>query len=236
MPTKDPRNRSVLSWVNGELVKQYEAAIPLFDSGFLHGKLVWSAPRLVQGRLFRLQDHLDKIRHSAELNHFPVYPNDDEIIEAVRKTLEANEMFDGVHVRISVTAGNQVTASMDVDAVIGWEGEPVAPRIIVMPEYRDAVYAKDGISVITSRFIRPGPLVVDQRSHDNNQNASSRALFEAKRSGATSALMYDEDGFLAEAAASHVAIVKDGRVQTPFGSPSVDCTALQRLTVYAFST
>ena len=212
----DPRNREVLHYINGELVSAYAGAIPLFDAGFLHGKLVWSAPRLVGGRLFRLQDHLDKIRHSAEINHFPVIPGDDEIVHAVRETLLANRMSDGVHVRISVTAGDQVTASMDIDAVVNWDGTPSTPRIIVMPEYRDAVYPKDGITLITSSFLRPGPHMVDQASHDNNQNASSRALYEAKRAGATSALMYDEDGFVAEAAASHMALVKDGKVRTPF--------------------
>ena len=216
MVSTDPRNKQVKHYVGGRLVNQYEAAVPLFDSGLLHGKLVWSAPRLVQGRLFRLTDHLDKIRHSAELNHFPDYPDDKEIIEAIRTTLSTNEMVDGVHVRISVTAGNQVTASMDVDAVINWDGTPSKPLIIVMPEYRDAVYPHDGISLITSSYLRPGPKMVDQRSHDNNQNASSRALFEAKRAGATSALMYDEDGFVAEAAASHMAIIKNGKLLTPY--------------------
>lgn len=128
MATPDPRNRHIRHYVAGQLVSQYEAAIPLFDAGLLHGKLVWSAPRLVQGHLFRLQDHLDKIRHSAELNHFPAYPTDDEIIEAIRTTLAANDMFDGVHVRVSVTAGDQVTASMDVDAVVNWDGTPSAPH------------------------------------------------------------------------------------------------------------
>jgi len=216
MVTSDPRNRQVKHYVAGTLVSQYEAALPLFDSGLLHGKLVWSAPRLIQGRLFRLQDHLDKIRHSAELNHFPVYPSDEEIIAAVRHTLHANEMFDGVHVRISVTAGDQITASMDVEAVVNWDGSASQPRILVMPEYRDAVYPQDGISLITSSYLRPGPNMVDQRSHDNNQNASSRALFEAKQAGATSALMYDDQGFVAEAAASHMALVRDGKLLTPY--------------------
>ncbi|HIG44047.1 MAG: aminotransferase class IV [bacterium] len=216
MTSPDPRNRHVRHYVAGRLVTQYEAAIPLFDSGLLHGKLVWSAPRLVQGRLFRFQDHLNKIRHSAELNHFPLYPSDEEIVRAIRETLAANDMFDGVHIRISVTAGDQITASMDVDAVINWDGTPSEPKIIVMPEYRDAVYAQDGISLITSSFLRPGPHMVDQRSHDNNQNASSRALYEAKQAGATSALMYDDQGYVAEAAASHMAIIKRGKLYTPF--------------------
>lgn len=217
METKhDPRNRNVWHYVAGAFVQQYDAAVPLFDSGFLHGKLVWSAPRLVDGRLFRLIDHLDKIRHSAELNHFPVVPPHEAFIAAIRETLVKNEMRDGVHVRVLLTAGDQVTASMDLAALINWDGAPSKPRIIVMPEYRGMVYdATDGITLMTSSYQRPGPNVVDQTSHDNNQNASSRALYEAKQAGKTSSLMYDADGYLAEAPASHVAIVTAGAVRTP---------------------
>ena len=212
----DPRNKHVKHYINGRFVSQYEAAIPLFDAGFLHGKQVWSAPRLINNHIFRFQDHLDKIRHSAEINFFPDIPSDEVIIDAVRETLAYNQMNDGVHVRILVTPGTQVTASMDLAAIIDWQGEPSEPQVIVMPEYRGGVYdSQAGIGLVTSSFKRPGPDTVDQTSHDNNQNASSRALAEAKRLGATSALMYDPEGYLAEAPASHVAIVKDGRFLTP---------------------
>lgn len=212
----DPRNKEILSYVDGQFVSHYQPAVPLFDSGFLHGKLVWSAPRLVRGRIFRLHEHLNKIQHSAEINHFPIIPSSEEFIEAIRGTLIKNNMTDGVHVRVLLTAGDQITASMDLAAAIDWDGMLSKPRIIVMPEYRDMVYdAANGISLMTSSFKRPGPDTVDQTSHDNNQNASWRALYEAKQAGKTSSLMYDDDGFLAEAPASHVAIIKGGLLRTP---------------------
>ena len=217
MSSVDSRNAQVEHYIDGRFVSRTQAALPIFDSGFLHGKQVWSAPRLVQGRLFRLQDHLDKIRHSAELNYWPLIPSDERIIAAVRDTLVHNSMYDGVHVRIMLTAGDQITASMDIAAVCDEFGKPSAPRIIVAPEYRDAVYnTEGGIQAITSRLKRPGPDMVDQRSHDNNQNASSRACVEARQAGVTTALMYDAQGYLAEAFASHAAIVKDNQLLTPF--------------------
>ena len=217
MSSFDSRNAQVEHYIDGRFVSRTQAALPIFDSGFLHGKQVWSAPRLVQGRLFRLQDHLDKIRHSAELNYWPLIPSDEQIIAAVRDTLVHNSMYDGVHVRIMLTAGDQITASMDIAAVCDEFGKPSTPRIIVAPEYRDAVYnTEGGIQAITSRLKRPGPDMVDQRSHDNNQNASSRACVEARQAGVTTALMYDAQGYLAEAFASHAAIVKDNQLLTPF--------------------
>ena len=211
----DPRNRDVLNWVDGKFIARFEPAVPVYDSGLMHGKLVWSSPRLVRGRVFRLMDHLEKIRRSAELNFWPRIPADDEIIAAIRATLIKNGMQDGVHIRIMLTAGNQLTASMDIGSVVDDEGHPSRPRIIIAPEYRTAVYDTSGISAITSSFLRAGPETVDQRSHDNNQNASARACHQAKQHGVTTALMYDAQGFLAEAFASHVAIVRNGTLLTP---------------------
>ncbi len=214
-PPFDPRNKSVLNWVDGEFIPRFAPAIPVYDSGLMHGKLVWSSPRLVRRRVFRLLDHLQKIRSSAQLNFWPRVPSDDEMIDAIRATLLKNAMEDGVHIRIMLTAGNQLTAGMDLANVTDEEGNPSAPRLIIAPEYRGAVYDRGGISAITSRFLRAGPETVDQRSHDNNQNASARACYEAKQRGVTTALMYDAQGFLSEAFASHAAIVRSGKLYTP---------------------
>ena len=211
----DPRNKTVLNWVDGEFFPRFAPAVPIYDSGFMHGKLVWSSPRLVQRRVFRLTDHLNKIRHAAELNFWPRIPTDDEWITAIRATLLCNGMVDGVHIRIMLTAGNQLTASMDLGSVVDDEGRPSQPRMIIAPEYRSAVYDSSGISAITSSFLRAGPDTVDQRSHDNNQNASARACNEARQRRVTTAFMYDAQGFLAEAFASHVVIVRNGTLFTP---------------------
>ncbi len=102
----DPRNQHVKYYINGRFVSQYEAAIPLFDAGFLHGKQVWSAPRLINNHIFRFQDHLDKIRHSAEINFFPDIPSDEVIINAVR---EGQIIMDGPkdHVLSRLSQTNQ---------------------------------------------------------------------------------------------------------------------------------
>ena len=116
--TLDPRNAAVLNWVDGAFIPRFDPAIPIYDSGLMHGKLVWSSPRLVNRRIFRFADHLAKLRHSAELNFWPVVPTDQQIIDAVRATLVKNKMEDGVHVRIMLTAGNQRTAII-TNSVVG---------------------------------------------------------------------------------------------------------------------
>uniref|UniRef100_A0A7S4JBX9 Branched-chain-amino-acid transaminase n=1 Tax=Odontella aurita TaxID=265563 RepID=A0A7S4JBX9_9STRA len=217
---QDERNRELFAIVDGAIVHRSEACVPLWDAGFLHGKQIWSSPRLVNGKVFRLQDHLDKIRHGIEALHCPTVPGDEEFIDAIRKVLEANKMegASGVHIRIIFTPGTQVTASMNMKAVRNWDGTPAKPRIIVMPEWREtgSVYdTSKGERAVVSRYRRPSPLYADQLIHSNNQIHSSLACDEANAAGVAAALMFDEDGYLAEAHASHAAIVKDGKVYTP---------------------
>lgn len=221
----DERNKNLFAIVDDKIVPRAEATIPIWDSGFLHGKQIWSSPRLIQGKIFRLQDHLDKIRHgilamncTAEKNQVPEHQ---EFIDAIRKVLVANNMqgATGVHIRIIYTPGTQVTASMNMKAVVNWDGTPSKPRIIVMPEWRGMGTVYDAVkgeqAIISQYYRRPSPTYADQRIHSNNQIHSSLACDEAVQAGVAAALMLDADGFLAEAHASHMAIIKDGVFYTP---------------------
>jgi branched-chain amino acid aminotransferase len=216
----DDRNKDLFAIVDDVIVPRAQATVPIWDSGFLHGKQIWSSPRLINGKIFRFQHHLDKIRHGIQAMNCSNVPEDKVFIDAVRKVLAANNMqgATGVHIRIIYTPGTQVTASMNMKAVVNWDGTPAAPRIIVMPEWRgmETVYdTVKGEKAIVSTFRRPSPQFADQRIHSNNQIHSSLACDEAVRAGVAAAIMLDADGYLAEAHASHMAIVKDGVFYTP---------------------
>jgi len=218
----DERNKDIFAIVDDEIVPRSKASVPLWDSGFLHGKQIWSSPRLVNGKVFRLQDHLNKIRHGIEAMNCSIVPEDEVYIDAIRKVLDANQMrgASGVHIRIIYTPGTQVTASMNMKAVVNWDGTPSKPRIIIMPEWREigSVYdtTAKGEHAIVSKYRRPSAVFADQQIHSNNQIHSSLACDEACRANVAAALMLDGDGYLAEAHASHMAIVKDGVFYTPF--------------------
>lgn len=217
---RDERNKDIFAIVDGEIVPRSRASVPLWDAGFLHGKQIWSSPRLINGKIFRFQDHLNKIRHGIEAIHCPVVPDDQVFVDAVRKVLEANNMqgASDVHIRIVFTPGTQATASMNMKAVVDWDGKPSPPRIIVMPEWRGmgTVYdTVNGEKAIVSQYRRPSSVFADQKIHSNNQIHSSLACDEAVRAGVAASIMLDAEGFLAEAHASHMAIVKDGVLYTP---------------------
>ena len=218
----DERNKHLLVIIDDEIVPRSEAKISVWDSGFLHGKQIWSSPRLVNGKIFRLDDHLKKIRHGIEAMNCKVVPSDEDFIVAIRKVLKANKMegATGVHIRIIFTPGSQVTASMNMKAVVTWDGtSPSPPRIIVMPEWRgmETIYdtVKGEKAIVSKLYRRPSPEYADQRIHSNNQIHSSLACDEATAKGVAAAIMLDEDDNLAEAHASHIAIIKDGVFYTP---------------------
>src|SRR6476469_2221240 len=97
------KNRDLLININGRLVHRDEAAVSTLDSVVQGGDAVWEGLRLYNGRIFRLREHLDRLRSSALALAFTQIPSHDEIKEQISRTLKANHMTDGVHVRLTLT-------------------------------------------------------------------------------------------------------------------------------------
>lgn len=203
------RNRHLLVNINGKLSPRDEARISPFDSSVQGGDAVWEGLRLYRGRIFRLREHLARLRSSAQALAFAVIPADDEIITEVRRTLEANAMYDGVHIRLTLTRGEKITSGMDPRL------NRSGPTLIVLAEHKPPVYDKTGLRLITSTVRRPPPDVLDPNIHHNNLINSILAKIQANVAGADDALMLDLRGFVAETNATHIFTAKDGVVLTP---------------------
>src|SRR3954452_13712916 len=109
----DEQNRDLLANINGRLVHRDEAGISPFDSAVQGGDAVWEGLRLYEGRIFKLHEHLVRLRNSAKALSFAEIPPDDQIIEQIKRTLAANQMRDGVHIRLTLTRGLKITSGMD---------------------------------------------------------------------------------------------------------------------------
>lgn len=206
----DERNRDLLININGQLKHRDEAGISPFDSAVQGGDAVWEGLRLYGGRIFKLREHLARLRRSAEALAFDEIPSDDAIIAEIRRTLSANEMRDGVHIRLTLTRGVKVTSGMDPRL------NQSGPTLIVLAEFKPPVYARTGLRLVTSKMRRPPPEILDPRIHHANLLNSILAKIEANRAGADDALMLDTRGFVAETNATHVFIVRGGEVATSF--------------------
>jgi branched-chain amino acid aminotransferase len=205
----DPRNRDLVVNVNGRLTHRDEAAVSPFDSSVQGGDAVWEGLRLYQGRIFRLEQHLDRLIGSAKALAFAEIPTREHIVAEIRRTLEANRMFDGVHLRLTLTRGVKVTSGMDPRL------NQSGPTLIVLAEHKAPVYGTDGLSLVTASTRRFPPDCLDPKIHHNNLIQSILAKIEANVAGADDALMLDMRGFIAETNATHVFIVDRGRVLTP---------------------
>src|SRR5436853_4403302 len=144
-----------------------------------------------------------RLRRSAEALAFAEIPTDETIIEEIKHTLAANQMTDGVHIRLTLTRGVKVTSGMDPRL------NQSGPTLIVLAEHKPPVYTKTGLTLITSKMRRPSPDILDPQIHHANLLNSILAKIEANSAGADDALMLDTRGFVAETNATHVFIVRN---------------------------
>ena len=206
--TFNEKNRDLIVNINGNLVHRDQAGISPFDSAVQGGDAVWEGLRLYEGRIFRLHEHLERLRHSALALAFQQIPPVERFIEEIRRTLAANRMRDGVHIRLTLTRGMKVTSGMDPRL------NQSGPTMIVLAEHKPPVYGRTGLALVTSSVRRFPPDCMDPKIHHCNLIQSILAKIEANVAGADDALMLDTRGFVAETNATHVFIVEKGMVRT----------------------
>ncbi len=207
----DPRNEDILVYIDGQLYHRNEAKVSVFDSVVQGGDAVWEGLRLYEGRIFCLEKHLERLQHSAHALAFEKVPDSETIIKALRETLQANQMYDGVHIRLTLTRGRKITSGMDPRL------NQFGPTLIVLAEFKPPVYPPS-INLITSSVRRNNPQFLDSKIHHNNLLNNILAKIEANHAGADAGIMLDKDGFVAEANGVNMFCTRNGTVYTPYAS------------------
>ncbi len=205
----DERNRNLIVNISGKLVHRDEAGVSPFDSAVQGGDAVWEGLRVYNGRIFALEEHLARLRSSALALAFDSIPDNEAIVREIRRTLEANKMKDGVHIRLTLTRGVKITSGMDPRL------NQSGPTLIVLAEHKAPVYSKKGLSLVTSSQRRSPPDCLDPKIHHANLLSSILAKVQANAAGADDAVMLDVRGFIAETNATHLFMVHEGIVRTP---------------------
>ena len=209
LQTFDERNKDIQININGELFHRDVAGVSPFDSVVQGGDGVWEGLRLYEGRIFKLEEHLNRLRNSAKALAFSNIPTNKELTTEIVKTLQANNMTDGVHIRLTLTRGVKITSGMDPR--LNQSGN----TLIVLAEFKSPVYDTSGLTLASSSVRRFTPDTLDPKIHHCNLIQSIMAKIEATAAGAHEALMLDTRGFVAETNATHIFFVKDGYVCTP---------------------
>lgn len=207
----NPKNEHLLIYVNGALLPRKEAKVSVFDSVVQGGDAVWEGLRVYNGRIFSLDSHLERLQNSAHALAFEQVPDNDFIRKAIFDTLKANDMKDGVHIRLTLSRGEKITSGMDPRL------NQFGPSLIIVPEWKPPVYPPQ-ISLITSSVRRNSPSFLDSKIHHNNLLNNILAKIEANHAGADAGLMLDKDGFVSEANGVNVFLIYKGQVFTPYAS------------------
>jgi branched-chain amino acid aminotransferase len=208
LQTFDQRNETLLININGELFHRDVAGISPFDSVVQGGDGVWEGLRLYNGKIFKLDEHLNRLRHSAQALAFTDIPSNETLTAEISKTLQANNMEDDVHIRLTLTRGKKITSGMDPR--LNQDGN----TLIVLAEFKSPVYNTSGLSLASSSIRRFSPDALDPKIHSCNLIQSIMAKIEAIAAGADDALMLDSRGFIAETNATHLFFIKDDFICT----------------------
>lgn len=204
----NPKNENIFIWVKDKLYPRSEAKISVFDSAVQGGDAVWEGLRVYKGKVFCLNEHLERLQASAHAMMFQQIPDNDFIINAIESTLKANEMHDGAHIRLTLTRGEKITSGMDPRL------NQSGCTLIVLAEWKAPVYS-NVVTLITSSVRRNSPANLDSKIHHNNLINNILAKIEANVAGADDALMLDNYGFVSETNACNIFMIKNGMVFTP---------------------
>lgn len=209
----DPRNDDVLIWVNGELKPRDQAVVSVFDSGFVLGDGIWEGLRIHRGRAAFLGRHLDRLFEGAKAIALDIGLDRAELTNAIGRTLEANSMTDGVHVRLMVTRGMKRTPYQDPRVTVG------PATVVIIAEYKapKPEVVDRGITLFTVHVRRPYPDVVDPKLNSHSKLNDITACIQAYTAGADEALMLDPHGFVATCNSTHFFIVRGGELWTSTG-------------------
>jgi branched-chain amino acid aminotransferase len=209
----DRRNDFVLISINGALTPRAEAKVSVFDSGFVLGDGVWEGLRLVDGRISFLSRHLDRLWDGAKMLGIDIGLNRAALTRRLFDVLGANDMTDGVHIRLMVTRGVRRSPYQDPRLAVG------TATIVIIPEWKlpkPEMFAR-GLNLFTVHIRRTGPAEQDQKLNSHSKLNCILACIQAMEAGADEALMLDDRGFVATCNSTHFFIVRKGELWTSAG-------------------
>ena len=210
----DLRTESVLVYLNGALTPRGQAMVSIFDAGFSMGDGVWEGLRLHKGTLLFLDAHLDRLFEGAKALAIDIGLDRAGLKDALRRTLEANDMTDGVHVRLMVTRGRKATVSQDPRNALGHATIAIVAEFKVPP----TTTVQRGLRLATVSVRCTPASMFDMRLNTHSRLNLITALLEAIEAGADEALMLDPHDFVSSCNATNFFFVRDGRVFTSAGA------------------
>jgi len=196
-------------WMNTGLVEEADATVSVFDHGLLYGDGVFEGIRVYNSRVFELDAHIKRLYESARAIRLTIPMSQDDLCAAVETTVKANAVVDG-YIRLIVTRG---VGNLGLNPF-----ECKNSGLIIIADniqlYPEELYEK-GVKVVSATTIRNHPLAVSPQVKSLNYLNNILAKIEALDSGVSEAIMYNHEGYVAEASGDNVFTIRHGVIHTP---------------------
>ena len=196
-------------YIDGNFHDQAEAKISVFDHGLLYGDGVFEGIRFYNDRVFRLQEHVDRLWDSARAIAMDIPMSKSELVAATLETIRQNDLHDG-YIRLIVTRGAG-SLGLSPDSCRRPSIIIIAATIALYPE---ELYHK-GLTMVTCSTRRTPPAALSPRVKSLNYLSNILGKLEAQNAGAGEGLMLNEQGYVAECTGDNIFIVKKGEISTP---------------------
>jgi len=204
-------------YVNGKFLPQSEAKVSVFDHGLLYGDGIFEGIRAYNGRVFKLDRHLDRLYASARAIDLEIPHSREEMTRLILEACRRNKIRDG-YIRPIITRG---VGDLGIDPRKCKAG----PTIVVIAQPQIALYAGDaydrGLKVVTSSYRRVPPQSLSPSIKSLNYLNNIMARIEANQYGADEAIMLDNQGYVSEASADNFFIVRNSTIVTPWTSTNL---------------
>jgi len=196
-------------WLDDKLVDQKDAKISVFDHGLLYGDGVFEGIRVYSGKIFEFEAHLKRLYESAKAIRMVIPITKEDLAEATKITVKANNVVDG-YIRLVITRG---VGDLGLNPFLCKNAGIIiiAGNIQLYPE---ELY-EHGLSVVSATTIRNHPLALPPQVKSLNYLNNILAKIEAIDSDVPEAIMYNHQGYVAEATGDNVFIINDDVIYTP---------------------
>ena len=202
-------------YIDGNFHDQAEAKISVFDHGLLYGDGVFEGIRFYNDRVFRLEEHVDRLWDSARAIALDLPMSKSELVAATLETIRQNDLHDG-YIRLVVTRGVG-SLGLSPDSCRRPSIIIIAATIALYPE---ELYQK-GLTMVTCSTRRTPPAALSPRVKSLNYLSNILGKLEAQNAGAGEGLMLNEQGYVSECTGDNIFIVKKGDISTPHLSSGI---------------
>lgn len=200
---------SLKIWINGQLFDKADAKISVYDHGLLYGDGVFEGLRSYSGKVFRLEEHIDRLWDSAKAIALKIPMEKAALCKAVNDTLKANNIVDG-YIRLVITRGS---GSLGLDP-----NKCSDPQIIIITDHI-SLYPKEmyerGLEIVTVSVVRNHSAALSPRIKSLNYLNNILAKLEGLQAGCSEALMLNTRGEVAECTGDNIFLVRGKELLTP---------------------